>query len=369
MKKIKILTISSSGFNTNDGIGTVLYDYYKRFDLNQFELHLAVAGRYNCDIIRKFENISVVLQFLPSRNKEVFKYFFALIRLIKNERYDVLYANGSSALLSIDLLAAEISGCKCRAVHSHNTKCDHERLDDLLRPALYALYTEAFACGNDAGKWLFRDRPFHVIRNGRSISEYKFNAKERVNMRKKLGIPENCIAIGHVGNFNEQKNQAFLVQLFAELLKKNTNAMLFLIGDGTKRKDVQEITQELGIEEQVIFVGSTGDVPQLLQAMDIMVLPSLHEGLPLVVVEWQLAGLPCLISDSVTKECVFTSLVEFESLEKGEDVWASHLLKMQHKSFPRDDVSIAKRARDAGYDIDTDAMELQKYFVKMAVKY
>jgi len=365
MKKIKILTISSSGFNINDGIGTVLYDYYSRFDLNQFEVHLVVAGKYNCEVISKFENIGVVPQFLPSRNKEVFKYFYNLIQLIKSEKYDIVYTNGSSALLSVDLFAAKISGCKCRVVHSHNTKCDHERLDWLLRPALYALYTDAFACGDDAGKWLFRDRKFRIIRNGRSVQQYKYNAKERDNMRKKLAIPEGCVAVGHVGTFNEQKNQAFLVQVFFELLKKKSNAMLFLIGDGSKRKDVQKTTQELGIEKQVVFVGSTGDVPQFLQAMDTMVLPSLHEGLPLVVVEWQLAGLPCLVSDTVTKECVFTNLVEFESLDNGSAVWANHLLKMQSRAFSRGDAFIAKDARDAGYDIDTDAIELQKYFSKM----
>ena len=365
MKKIKILTISSSGFNINDGIGTVLYDYYSRFDLNQFEVHLVVAGKYNYEVISKFENIGVVPQFLPSRSKEVFKYFYDLIQLIKSEKYDIVYTNGSSALLSVDLFAAKISGCKCRVVHSHNTKCDHERLDWLLRPALYALYTDAFACGDDAGKWLFKDHKFRVIRNGRSIPQYKYNAKERDNMRKKLAIPEGCVAVGHVGSFNEQKNQAFLVQVFFELLKRKSNAMLFFIGDGSKRKDVQKTTQELGIEKQVVFVGSTGDVPQFLQAMDIMVLPSLHEGLPLVVVEWQLAGLPCLVSDTVTKECVFTNLVEFESLENGSAVWANHLLKMQNQPFPREDASIAKDARNAGYDIDTDAIELQKYFSKM----
>lgn len=368
MKKIKILTISSSGFNINDGIGTVLYDYYKRFDLNRFEVHLAIAGKYNCEIIRKFKNIGVIPKFLSSRNEEVFKYFYDLIKLIRNETYDIVYTNGSSALLSVDLLAAKISGCKCRVVHSHNTKCDHERLDWILRPLMYALYTEAFACGNDAGKWLFKDRKFRVIRNGRSIQQYKYNVNERDRMRKKLAIPEGCVAVGHIGNFNEQKNQAFLVQLFSEVLIKKSNAMLFLIGEGSRHKDVQKITHELGIEKQVVFVGSTDDVPQFLQAMDIMVLPSLHEGLPLVVVEWQLAGLPCLVSDTVTKECVFTNFVEFESLENGSTVWASHLLNMQSKSLTRDDASIAKSARDAGYDIDIDAMELQKYFLKMVLE-
>ena len=144
--------------------------------------------------------------------------------------------------------------------------------------------------------------------------------------------------------------------------------MLFFIGDGSKRKDVQKTAQELGIEKQVVFVGSTSDVPQFLQAMDIMVLPSLHEGLPLVVVEWQLAGLPSLVSSSVTKECVFTSLVEFESLENGSVSWATHLLNMHSKSFSRDDTSIEINARDAGYDIDTDAIELQRYFLQMVLE-
>ena len=365
MKKIKILTISSSGFDVNDGIGTVLYDYYKRFDLNRFELHLVIDGKYNSEVVERFESIEVVPKYLPSRKEELIKYFYALVCLIKEERYDIIYAHGSSALLAIDMLAAAIAGCRCRIVHSHNTKCDHQKMDTLFRPLLYMLYTEAFACGNDAGRWLFKKRPFRVVRNGRSLSQYQYNAHEREEMRKKLAIPEDCLAIGHVGNFNSQKNHIFLIQAFAEILKKKQNVKLFLIGDGRRGKGLQKITQEMEIQEQVIFVGNTNHVSRYLQAMDIMALPSLHEGLPLVVVEWQMAGLPCLVSDAVTREGVFTDLVEFEALENGTIAWADHLLKMQNRSLLRDDPAIVKRAKEAGYDIDADAAELQDYFVEM----
>lgn len=365
MKKVKILTVSSSGFNAHDGIGTVLYDYYKRFDLERFELHLAVAGRYKQEFINKFECIGVVPQYLPSRSRNTAQYFFSMIRLIADEKYDVIYVHGSSAILSIDLLAAKLSGCKCRVVHSHNTMCDHKKLDMLLRPILYSLYTEAFACGNDAGRWLFGDRPFQIIRNGRSIPQYRYNAEVRVLQRKKLAINDDCLAIGHVGSFNEQKNQEFLVRVFYELQKKEPNAKLFLIGDGVRRKAVEEAVKKLELQKKVVFLGVTGEVNKILQAMDIMTLPSLYEGLPLVVVEWQLAGLPCLISDCVTRECVFTDLVEFEAVENNSAAWVEHLLSMRKISIARDDLSIVKGARNAGYDIDIDAVELQNLFLKM----
>lgn len=368
MNKVKILTISSSGFDVRDGIGTVLYDYFTRFDFKRFEIHLAVAGKYNYEVVKKFEKIGIIIKFLPSRNKEVFKYFNKLIMLIKKEDYDIIYTNGSSALLSIDLLAAKLAGCRCRIVHSHNTKCDHPKLDWILRPLLYTLYTDAFACGKEAGKWLFKNRKFRIVRNGRSVSKYRYNSAIRKKMRIELSIPDGCIAVGHVGNFNEQKNQAFLVDIFSEILKRDSNFKLFLIGDGSKRKALEDIVKENKIESNVIFVGSTDNVPQFLQAMDLMVLPSLYEGLPLVVVEWQLCGLPTLISTAVTNECVFTNLVEFEDLAKGSTVWADHIFNMKKKSFPRDDISIIKNARDTGYDIDKDAIELQNYLIKLVIK-
>lgn len=366
MKKIKALTITSTGLYVNDGISTILYDYFRRFDKEKIELHIVASGRYRKELVDKFEKIGIEIKYLPSRKEKTFLYFGNLVKLIRKERYDAVYVHGSSALLSIELLAAMIAGCPNRIVHCHNTRCDHEKIDTYLRPVFYNLYTDAFACGEDAGKWLFGQRKFTIIRNGRSIETYRFNHLKRETERKKLGLGEECLAIGHVGNFNSQKNQKYLVYVFNELCERKENVKLFFVGDGGLKKQIEKLVDDLKIGDQVVFLGSDSSVSDVLQAMDVMALPSLYEGLPLVAVEWQMAGLPCLISDCVTRECAFTDLVHFEPLESGYISWANKLLSISQKAGKRDDTGIEKEAKAAGFDIDIESEKLQEFFLNLS---
>ena len=233
------------------------------------------------------------------------------------------------AIMSIELLIAKLSGCQVRIAHSHNTTCDYKKVDKLLRPLFYHMYTDAFACGEEAGKWLYRKHPFIVINNGRDINKYRFDGEKRCKMRQQLGINDNTLLIGHVGNFNNQKNQKFLIMIFQEIINMNQDAKLYLMGEGSTREKLERLVDSLGLKDKVFFTGSITNIPDMLQAMDVMVFPSLHEGLPLVVVEWQIAALPCLISDTITKSCVYTKLIKFESLEKNYVEWAKQIIEMK----------------------------------------
>lgn len=367
VKKITILLTSSTGFNNKDGISTILYDYCSRFNMDEFELHLVVSGKYRYDTIENFKRIGVMLHFLPSRKKQLLQYFWHLLRLISKEKIDLIYAHGSSTLLSIELLAAMISGCRCRVVHSHNTKCDHTRLNSILRPVFNCLYTEAVACGEDAGKWLFGEHSFRIIRNGRDLNQYRYREEVRSMMRSQLDLENDCLAIGHVGGFNRQKNQEYLVHVFNEVVKDKPNSKLFFIGEGNLKTQIQEVVEVLGLSEQVIFMGAISNVQEVLQAMDVMVLPSLYEGLPLVVVEWQIAALPSIISDNVTRECVFSNLVHYMSLESEYESWAKKVLKISENNRTVEAEAVIELAKKSGFDIDMDAIELQRYF-KQVVK-
>ena len=361
MRKIKILTITTSGLKKREGISTVILDYYSYFDRNKFQLDLIASGEYSKKLIAEFKNIGVNIHYFSSRKASVIKYIKALIGLLKEEKYDAIYIHGSSSIMCIELIIAKICGCKIRVVHSHNTTCDHKKMDKLLRPLFYRSYTKALACGTDAGKWLYGNRPFEIVKNGRNVNAYKYNEEKRIEMRRKLGISDETIAIGQVGNFNKQKNQIFLIDLMKKFFKKNISIKMYLMGDGETKEEIMAKAKKENVDSNICFTGSISNVPDMLQAMDVMLLPSLHEGLPLVVVEWQMAGLPCIVSDTVTKECAYTDLVYFLPLND-QNAWKEKIVSL--KRYDRNNISKSaiNKAKEVGFDLETNVIQLQKYF-------
>ena len=364
MKKIKILAISTSGLARKEGISTVILDNFSRFDKEKFELHIIASGTYSYQLVQEFKAARISIKCLPSRRASVFQYVDAFIRLFRTERYDALYIHGSSAIMSMELLIAKMCGCKVRVVHSHNTTCDHKKVDRLLRPLFYHLYTDALACGEDAGRWLYGKRKFLIVKNGRDVQKYCFKKEIREKVRHGIGVNDDTVLIGHVGNFNKQKNQQFILKVFKELLALYPNAKLYLMGTGSLFDEVKKISDELQISDDVVFTGSIDNVDEMLQAMDAMVLPSLHEGLPLVVVEWQIAALPCLISDKITKECSYSALVYYMSLDNEYTDWARKLIEIAHFDRNMASDTMIEITKKNGYDITQNAIELQNFFIK-----
>lgn len=359
--KIKILTITTSGLVRKEGISTVILDYYSYFDKNKYQLDIIASGEYNYELITEFQKIGVNVRCLPSRKISVIKYIEALSKLMKNEKYDAVYLHGSSAIMSIELILAKVHGVKIRVVHSHNTTCDHKKVDKLLRPIFYRSYTNALACGEDAGKWLYGERTFDIIKNGRNVDVYRFNANKREKIRQQLEVSDKTLLIGNVGNFNEQKNQQYLISVLKEIIKVNTNVKLFLMGDGEMKPAIMNLVSKEKLDDFVVFTGSISNVPDMLQAMDVMLLPSIHEGLPLVVIEWQIAGLPCILSDRVTKECAYTDLVHFLPLDDPR-VWAKETLAIVVTDRENSSEDLLNKTKENGYDLRENAYKLQKYF-------
>lgn len=362
MKKKKILTMTTTGLAKKEGISTVILDNYRLFDKNKFELDLIASGAYNYRLIEEFLDIGVNIRCLPSRKISLVQYVKALNKLMKQRRYDAVYLHGSSSILSIELVLAILHHVDIRVVHSHNTTCDYKRVDRLLRPLFYKCYTVALACGTEAGKWLYGGRPFDIIKNGRNIDVYKFDEEKRKQIRNGLGVSDSTILIGHVGNFNEQKNQKYLILVIHELLEINQNIHMYLMGDGRIKEELEKIVLSDGLSEKVTFTGSICNVPEMLQAMDVMVLPSLHEGLPLVVIEWQIAGLPCVISDMVTRECCYTDLVYFVSLRDPSE-WAKRILEIAKIDRENKSHIAISATREQGFDLYENADKLQRYFL------
>ena len=301
--------------------------------------------------------------------KNTFRYFISLVILMYKNKFDVIHVNGNSATESIELIAAKLTGCKIRIAHSHNSTCDAKRADKILRPLFYRMYTHAFACGQLAGKWLFENRNFKIVKNGRDIKKYAFDEKVRLKMRRNLKLDGDVLAIGHIGNFNEQKNHVYLIKIFEQLKKINPKSKLFLAGYGHCEQEIHAMVNRLNLEDDVIFLGVINNVSNILQAMDIMVLPSLYEGLPLVVVEWQMAGLPCVISDIITTECIYTDLIKFQKLENSYRDWAEDIIQLTNKNRRENKDYVLKKSIQCGFDINSNVVELMNYMKSIVNKF
>ena len=216
-----------------------------------------------------------------------------------------------------------------------------------------------FACSRDAGMvWYKKENAFEVLNNAIDCAHYRFNPSVRTEVRRRMSLDDRYI-VGHVGTgLLEQKNHRFLFKIFAEIAKTRSNAMLLLIG-AEKDDRLSGLCRQNGIEDKVMFLGLRNDVPDLLQAMDMFIFPSVKEGLPVAVIEAQAAGLPVLLSDSVTDECVVTDLVKRLSLRQSPAEWAA--MCEAHSAQKRRDTFEAMKA--AGWDIHSAAEKLVNYYL------
>jgi len=359
---IKILNILTNGLR-REGISTTQLVFLSKMDKSHMQIDVAAVHNNDPAVIHDFEAIGCRVVTLPDRKKDTVQYFLNLIRTLRKGKYDIIHVHGSSAMLSIELMAARMVGVPVRIAHSRNTTSGDLKLDRLLRPLFHKTYTHGLACGMDAGHWLFDDRPFTVVHNGKDFSDFHFSPHLRAQQRKKLML-EDKVVVGHVGRMNPQKNHQYLLQVFAAMQEKVPNAVLYLMGDGPFRAQLEQSVKELGIADSVIFAGNVSDVSLRLQAMDVMVFPSLYEGLPNVVLEWQAVGLPALISDSITTECAPSDLVHFMSLEEEAQEWADRAIELYEKQHNREED--AARAtfllKEEGFEINQNARDLEEMY-------
>lgn len=251
--------------------------------------------------------------------------------------------------------------------HSHNTssgKGISSIVKNIMQRPLRYIADYYFACSLEAGRWLFGERiinskKFSIIRNAINIDEFKFNQSKRKRIRKKLNIESNFV-IGNISRFHLQKNHKFIINVFKELLKKNKNAILILVGDGELKNDIECLVRNYGIEEKVMFLGVCDNVAELMQAMDVFFLPSLYEGLPVTMIEAQASGLNCVISSTITDECIITDNVTKISLNENLEVWTEIILELEEKNRNN---YIGKEIYEY-YDIHVNAIKLEKFYLE-----
>lgn len=258
--------------------------------------------------------------------------------------YDAVYFNISTAIECIAILAAKQEGVGKRMIHSHSSgnNCEssakrmaYNLLHRMCRLFLYRYGTHYYGCSKKAGEWLFpkrivRSGKFQVVYNAVERARFTYDEEVRQEVRKELDVQDRFV-IGNIAAFCYQKNHMFLLDIFAEVLKKREDAILLLAGDGPCFEEVEKKARELDIDGAVLFLGRREDAGRLYQAMDVFLLPSRFEGLPVVGVEAQSAGLPCILSDSITKEAAITKRCKFLSLKEKPRLWADAVIRAQEE--------------------------------------
>lgn len=299
----------------------------------------------------------------PSRLRHPLKYIRFVSRVVRENGYEIVHAHGSSCTLAVDLLAAKLGGATVRIAHSHNSRCRFTALHHVLRPLFLRLYTHAMACGEEAGRWLFGERPFTVVRNAIDVRAFRFDPAVRPDVRAEFDLGDS-LTLGCVASFTAIKNHAFLLDVFARLLERRPDCTLMLVGDGELRLSMEERAQALGIASRVRFTGIRTDVSRLLQAMDVMLLPSLFEGFPTVALEWQSAGLPILLADGITPDCAFADTVSL--LPLNPERWLEALLSLPETNRTDASRQSIEALTRAGYDLRTAAKTLEKDYLRLS---
>ena len=312
------------------GLETMLMNYYRNIDRTQIQFdfltHRPNKSDYDEEIISLGGKVYYAPRLYPQNYLTYFKYMDKFFK--EHPEYKIIHSH-IDAMSYIPLLAAKKAGVLIRIAHSHNTAIDKDfklPLKMLFRKLLPGVATNFCTCGKDAGKFLFPGKSCIFIPNAIDANKFLFNEKIRIKKRKELNV-ENRFVVGHVGRLSYQKNHKFLIEIFSELIKKKPNAILLLVGVGEKEKEIKKQVHDLGLDKVVHFLGNRSDVNELYQAMDVFVMPSFFEGVPVVGVEAQFSNLACIFSDKVPSEVKFIEKTKFIGLNATLEEWVDEILK------------------------------------------
>ncbi len=355
--------------NKCDGIASYVMNYYKKINLEKFQIDVLVSksdnGVYD-EYKHTIENLGgkVILRH-NIKNSDIVKEIKNIKQFFKENKYDIVHSH----IINVGyfyLKYARLSGVKIRILHSHSTYLWSKNIFNYIRNLIFTFLAKYnanynFACSKLAGEALFGKKQFTIIKNAINLEKYKFNNEIREKYRKDLNI-ENNVVYGHIGRFNVQKNHIFLLKVFEEINRDNKNSKLLLIGKGELQKEIQEEIKKRKLENSVIILGEREDVNNLLQAIDIFLLPSLFEGLPIVGIEAQAAGLPCYFSNTITDEVKILETSKFIDIDN-LDEWKNTILKNKNKRLENTDVQ--ENIVKAGYDINKEVKVLEKTYEEM----
>ncbi len=365
MKPIRVLHVL--GELNRGGAETMVMNIYRKIDRNKVQFDFIIHTTEECDYSEEIRalggRIFSISKYKVTNHK---KYIYEWNQFFENHKeYRIIHGHVRSTASIYLKIATEYQ--ISTIAHSHNTSSGRglkAMIKNYLQKSITIHSNHLFACSDKAGKWLFGesilvDKRYKVMKNAIDPKKFEYNENIREKIRSQLQLKEDKL-IGHIGRFHPQKNHDFLIDVFYELHKLDPKTKLLLVGEGELYTNIKKKVKALNIEKDVIFTGVRNDVHQLLQAIDVFVLPSLYEGLGIVVIEAQAASCNCLVADTLPQDVKITGLVNFMSLQTHKKEWAKKIL-----SISKNDTRISRYSEitESGYNIDKVAEEYQKFYL------
>lgn len=346
------------------GAETMIMNYYRNIDRSQIQFDFLVQYPDKETYEDEIESLGgKIYRIDPIRKVGPYKYKKELYNFFQKHPYQIIHSHRDE-MSGLVLKEAYRANIPIRIAHSHTSVAQYNflesQLKNIYKKMIHKYATHRLACSTTAGEWMYLGDKYKILKNAIQTEIFKFSPLKRKKMRKEFNILDNHFIIGHVGNFTYPKNHEFLVDIFYEIQKTENNTILFLVGDGPLRGKIENKVKKLGMSNKVIFAGERSDVSDLMQLMDVFVFPSRFEGLGIVLIEAQAAGLPCLASEKVIpNEVKVTELLKFVDLKDPPDIWAKEIL--EHGKLCRQKNS-AKEVQNAQYDIKENSIELIRFY-------
>lgn len=366
----KTVVLEIANMEGRYGIENYLMNMLRNFDFDKVTVHFMSynPGPFDKEIesyggeIFRIPPLGASLKIMCTHNK-AFKQLLA-----EHPEIQTVHIHGNTAISCIDARIAKKMGIKKIIVHSHSDGCDNFRsnlLHRIGRMLITCSVTDRVSCSEAASRWMFGStKKSKVLKNAINVEKYRFSNTIADEIKKEYRL-ENKLVIGHIGRMEKPKNHSFLLKVFQRVHEAHPETCLMLIGDGTLSADIAREAKELGIEDAIVHIKQSDRVHELLQAMDIFLFPSLWEGLGIVLVEAQAAGLPCITSDVIKDEACITELIEKHTLSEGVDAWARAVWDKLEANRDNERVSdkYIAELRIAGFDEKDAAKVLQDIYV------
>lgn len=344
------------------GIQSFIMNVYRTINKDEYQFDFLLNRHVENSYEKEITELGGSIYFVPSRHKGILKNRIALNDFFMNHpEYTTIHMHESSLSYIEPLIQAKKNG-RYAIIHSHSTGVNnsiiHRILHEINKKRIHKYADCCIACGGLAREWMYgHTKVFDqsiIITNGIDIKKYAYDNETREKYRKEFGL-EGKYVIGHIGRFNRVKNHDFLIDIFSEVLKIRNEAVLMLVGDGDLRNEITEKVNNLGLNEKVLFLGARKDISSILQAIDVLVLPSFYEGFPVTVVEAEAAGVPVVMSDVITDEVMNKSNIIKSSLKASASKWAEKIC--EHHDRVIDNSSL--------YEVGLDITETTKKLIQI----
>lgn len=362
-KKVeKIRVAHVAGGLTTGGVESVIYNYMSHIDRERYELTFITYDTPEPQVARKFQELGFQIFEVPKKKEHFFKSCIAVYGILRKRHIQIVHSHMTHMCFITNILGY-FSGARILIAHSHlalRTTGIKGLCYNIFKWLSVVTATDYFACGEAASEYLFGKKLKHqvyLLHNAIDLDLYAQTEERRRSVKKQFGLSDKTV-IGHVGRFTEQKNQGFLIEVLKKYAELNPDSCMMLIGDGPLKKETERAAEDNGIKDKVLFFGSRQDVQELLGAMDLFVLPSLYEGLPLVLIEAQAAGLGILASDTIDRHVNICGGIQFLGIDQPPEKWAGKI----HKMILENAVSDAEKMKDSIYDIYKEACRLDTFY-------